>query len=193
MRGHVAYMECLWPGLPQLWRRGSWLGLATALLFAVLLNAALASTLLWTEVITPGGRNVIWAATLVLWTTSISLSYWKIRKQHPDVTSAADRDLFPDALSEYLKGNWFQVEALCHELLRKDDRDADAHLMLATMFRHTGRLDEAEDRLKHLATLSTAAKWALEIADEEARGALARETALAKTNPPESAELRDAA
>ena len=39
----------LWPGLPQVWLRGSWVGLTLAVGFTALANVLLAATLVWDE------------------------------------------------------------------------------------------------------------------------------------------------
>jgi hypothetical protein len=198
MRGHVRtlalWTECLWPGLPQLWRHGSWSALALAIGFSIGLNLALLSTLVWTELTTAGAKSVLWATLGVFWLVSTSLAVRNMRQRAADATADYGRDLFPDVLGEYLRGNWFQVEALCHELLDRDDHDAEAHLMLATVYRQTRRWDEAEEKLRHLATLTTAGKWAWEIYDEGARLAEARQAGVgSEVNVPAETELRGAA
>jgi single-stranded DNA-specific DHH superfamily exonuclease len=62
-----------------------------------------------------------------------------------------------------LKGNWFEAECVLVGLLRCDPRDVDAGLMLATLFRHTGRLDEAARQLDSVERFDEAAKWIVEI------------------------------
>ncbi len=48
-------------------------------------------------------------------------------------------------------------------LLRRDEHDLEARLMLATLLRHTKRFDEATSQFNMLAGLDGAHRWALEI------------------------------
>ena len=77
--------------------------------------------------------------------------------------AAGPADPFGKAAEQYLKGNWFETECILAGLLRRDPRDVDAGLMLATLYRHTRRLDEAAERLDQLERLDEGVKWALEI------------------------------
>jgi thioredoxin-like negative regulator of GroEL len=80
-----------------------------------------------------------------------------------------------------LKGNWVESEHLICRVLRRAPRDLDAGLMLATLLRHTGRLEEAQRQLDRIVRFEGAHKWALEIRRErefldEARKARASES-----------------
>lgn len=70
------------------------------------------------------------------------------------------------AIDEYLRGKWYEAERLLRQQMRREKKDAEAMLMLATLCRHTGRLEEAERRLDELAALEAARKWEVEIAAE---------------------------
>jgi thioredoxin-like negative regulator of GroEL len=84
-------------------------------------------------------------------------------------------DTFADAAEQYLKGNWFEAECGLRELLRRNPRDLEAGLMLATLLRHTGRLREAARQLDALQRLDGWEHWATEIVRERARVKAARE------------------
>jgi predicted Zn-dependent protease len=74
--------------------------------------------------------------------------------------------LFRSAQREYLTGNWIKAEQLLTQLLTNNTKDIDAHLMMASLLRHTGQLAEASDRLRRLETMDGAEKWASEITRE---------------------------
>jgi hypothetical protein len=156
----------LWPGLPQLCRDGTWSSLALAALFAGLLNLAVAASLVWSELLTPGVRNLVWAATLAIWGGSALFSSGADRRHPLPQDSALPQDTFPEAVDHYLKGNWFEAERVLVGLLRRDPRDVDAALMLATLLRHTGRLEEAATHLDRLERIEKSAKWEREILRE---------------------------
>jgi cytochrome c-type biogenesis protein CcmH/NrfG len=74
--------------------------------------------------------------------------------------------LLAKAQQEYLKRDWFETEVLLQRVLRDDRDDVDARLMLATLYRHTGRLEEADETLSQLERMEGAGKWKLEISRE---------------------------
>src|SRR5688500_18920436 len=94
------WLTCLWPGLAELWLVGSWSGLFQAVGFAILLNGALTTTLVWTELLSPEVRFAGWTAVATLWLLGI-WSAWRttLARHEPD------GDLFSSALAEYLQGN----------------------------------------------------------------------------------------
>ncbi len=165
------YIICLWPGLPRLWIRGDWAALAIAVAFGAALNLVLVSSFVWPELL-PRSFNLIgWLVLGTVWLASVFQAYRSLPhlREPPRVD---DRGLFIQAQAEYLKGHWFEAETLLRQLLRHCSRDVDALLMLATLYRRTGRYDEAAKQLDRLDRLDEARKWRWEIAQE--RGTLKR-------------------
>ena len=164
MDGMPRVMNC-WPGLPQLWLRGSWAGLALAVGFAVLANVVILATFVWTDLL--GTRMFVggWAALILIWGAS-----WVITKQWAKIQASAaegvaqlsDR-LYLEAQEEYLQGNWCEAERALNLLLANDVKDTDARMMLATLKRHTNRFVEAREELDVLSRFEAAAKWEHEI------------------------------
>lgn len=189
--GHVPLALCLWPGLPHLWIEGAWSGLVLAFGFTCLLNLLLLTSLHWTGWLDRGLQVAGWTAIGVVWSVSaVSARRWTTRRTQ----SAADdgaRDLFPQALGEYLKGNWYEAEMVCQGLLRRGPGDVEARLLLATLLRRTRRFSEARGHLDRLGRLETASGWQHEIADEWER--LAEAEAEAIDSPTASAALDDTA
>jgi len=168
----------LWPGLPQLWTRGSWAHFALAVGFTALVNVLAAATFVWNEWLS---SNVRWAAigTLALvWLLAWfeSRADWRrllaeLSGDHPqavDRVEQADR-WFREAQIAYLAGDWVSAEQTLLKLVKQDPRDAEARLMLATLWRHEGRPQAAADELDRLERLETAAAWKSEIARERER------------------------
>lgn len=190
--GRMPWRTYLWPGLVQVCRLGSWSALGLSVGFAALVNLALASSLLWTELLTPGIRITVWGAVGIVWIASAIASYQWDRRQVALQEPVPTHDTFPIALDHYLKGNWFEAEQVLGGLLRANPRDADAGLMLATLLRHTGRRSEARELLDRLARYEGSAKWWLEIARErqllaEAEGQTAPATVEAAAEEPSGA------
>ena len=90
---------------------------------------------------------------------SIIASEWRTEAEE-------SKDLFRQSLDHYLQGNWFEAQRALGCLLRKNRRDVEARLMLATLLRHTGRPEEAARQLEVLVRLDEARKWELEIRHE---------------------------
>ena len=173
--GRRQWATYLWPGLPRLWTRGSWSALAVAAGFAALVNLALLSTLVWSELFAPEVRTACWTAVAAIWGGSAALCYgWDRRRQAAGGQSRPAERSFEEALDHYLQGNWFEAERVLVGVLRRNPRDIDARLMIATLLRHTGRLDEAARQLDQLQRLEDARKWESEISRERELVAEAR-------------------
>lgn len=156
----------LWPGLPQLWLYGSWSGLALAISTAAVLDLLLLGSFGWTELIGPGVRTASWAAFGVVWVVGEVWSTRECRRREAVNNLNSQEDLFGEALDHYLKGDYYQAEHVLEGLLRRNLRDVDARLMLATLLRHTDRFDEAKHQLDTLTHFEDADKWELEIRQE---------------------------
>jgi tetratricopeptide (TPR) repeat protein len=172
------YIICLWPGLPRLWIRGDWVALAIAVTFGAALNLVLVSSFIWPELLPPSFNLIGWLILGTVWLASVLQAYRSLPhlREPPRVD---DRGLFIQAQAEYLKGHWFEAETLLRQLLRYCSRDVDVLLMLATLYRRTGRYDEAAKQLDRLDRLDESPKWCWEIAQE--RETLKRRPA-SKTN-----------
>ena len=162
----MPWTTCVWPGLPQLWMYGSWFGLAVALCAAAGLDLLLLASFGWSELIGEGVRSTLWVAFGVFWVVAGAWSARQCRRRAVTDQPDAHADAFTDALDHYLKGDYYQAEHVLEGLLRRNLRDVDARLMLATLLRHTERLDEAARQLDTLARLEGAGKWRWEIQRE---------------------------
>jgi len=156
----------VWPGLPQIWTRGSWSALGIAVVAAALLNLVMVGTFGWSELIDHDLRNFLWISLGILWIVAAIVSAIKLRRQVAPGNAVSCEDPFNQAVDLYLKGDYYQVERLLNQLLDKNDRDLDARLLLATLLRHTGRIEEALKQLDQLLCLDGAEKWELEIQAE---------------------------
>lgn len=159
-------MTYLWPGFFQLWLRGRWQGVLPASVFAVLLNIALTATWIWPELLNERVVFASWVGVGCVWVVSIL----RVRREIPAFladNSAKESmpGLFIRAQTEYLRGNWFEAESLFQHLVDAGD-DVEASLMLATLYRRTGKLDEARRALRLLAQSPKASAWRFEIQQE---------------------------
>jgi thioredoxin-like negative regulator of GroEL len=151
---------------------------------AVCFDLLLLGTFGWSELITQNMRTPVWVTFAVAWAAAVAYSVRWCRR-HGAAIGAKDENVFSEALNHYLRGDFFQAEVLLESLLRANVRDVDARLMLATLLRHAGRLDDATRQLDVLAKFEGAAKWELEI--EHERDLLAE----VKTRKPVAAEMTE--
>jgi hypothetical protein len=142
-----------------------------AVAFAALVNVALLSGVVWTEfeLFIPAGRTIIWLAIVVIWVGSALFSIeWD--RRHPDQPSPepsqAAQDTYAEVVEHYLQQNWYETERLVAQLLRRNVRDVDARLMLASVLRHTHRFDEAAGQLDRLGRIEGSQKWDREMRRE---------------------------
>lgn len=168
----------LWPGLAQVWLRGSWVGLTLAVGFTAILNLLVASALVWDEWLPTEARWVGVAGLAAIWAAALIdgraewrrlLAEWSADDAGQELPDARSDQWFQEAQVAYLAGDWVSTEQTLVRLLRQDARDAEARLMLATLWRHEGRLDAAREQLDQLDRLETAAPWAYEITRERER------------------------
>jgi hypothetical protein len=158
----------LWPGLPQLWSYGSWSGLALAVGLAAIFDVLLLASFGWSELIGLNWRIWTWAAFGAVWAAAAVWSIGQCRRQIVRSRTPKD-DPFVAARDCCLQGDYYRAEQILDGLLRRNGRDLEARLMLATLLRRTGRRDEAARQLDLLGRLEGAGKWELEIEDERER------------------------
>jgi hypothetical protein len=153
-------------------------GLAVAVGFTALTNLLAAATFVWTEWL---ASHVRWSAlgTLaVVWLLSWIESRADWRRLLAELSAGEARAADPAELSDgwfreaqaaYLAGDWVAAEQVLLKLIKQDHRDAEARLMLATLWRHEGRFDAAAEQLAELERLEAAAPWKSEISWERER------------------------
>ena len=157
---------CLWPGVTGLFRHGQWSFLIIALTFAFCLDSLLIAGYFWKEYITGAQRYFAPAIVFVIWIALGVFENYFEKRIELTKNSDGKRNFYSEAIVQYLRGNWFETECFLNEVLKRNPRDADALLMLATMYRHTSRIDESRQVLAKLQKLDDAAKWFSEIENE---------------------------
>jgi hypothetical protein len=163
----------LWPGLATLWLRGEWAGLATAVTFGMLVNLLLTTTFLWPSLLGSGSSTAVfnivgWLTVLCFWGVALVATWHRLPRLLPGADSRGNDTLLLRAQTEYLKGNWYNAERLLLRLLEDSPRDADAHLLMASLYRRTRRKDEAQRHLYVLEKIAGGTKWLFEIDCERA-------------------------
>jgi hypothetical protein len=164
----MSYLLCLWPGSGGVLRQGRWSFLIIALLYGFALCGVVMLNFYWSELLTGNLRRGVYAMLVVIWLVLSSKSS-RLEKQchRMRLPPSPDKDALPDAQQHYLQGNWFEAECCLNMLLKKNSRDIEAMLMLATLYRHKERYDEAGYLLRELDRLEDAVPWKFEIRSEK--------------------------
>ncbi len=159
---YAGWAMYLWPGLPELWWRGSRSGLSLAMTFGLLANLVVAATWVWPEL--PGARlgGTLWAGLGVVWIALVVVSI-RVAIRSDESLAAGETDIFSVAQTEYLKGNWLEAEILARRLLAERPADAEAALLLTSTLRRAGRVDEARAALDEMQLWDRSAAWRHEI------------------------------
>ncbi|MCG8648799.1 MAG: tetratricopeptide repeat protein [Pirellulales bacterium] len=187
------YLTCLWPGLPELWWRGQLSALPTAIAFALALNLMLVARYLYPEWMSSG------LVALAFWVGIATWLFLVVRRVRELPQLLAPRqvsdqpDQFDVAQVAYLRGDWGEAETRLNQVLAIEQRDPPALLLLTGVYRHTGRLEQAEMLLAEIRRLEVADPWWLEV-DLEARRldrALERERESAAEAAPDETDAAD--
>lgn len=158
----------LWPGLPQLWLHGHWVGLSKALAFAAFLQFVLYSTYFDPSLVSKPLLISCWLLCGLIWTVSIfkndvtDLNESRLSSEK----EAQIQKLFCDAVAGYLSGRLDDAERLFNRILRLDDIDLDARMYVATIHRHLGRVHQARRELDFMEKHDEVTKWRFQIAEE---------------------------
>lgn len=187
----------MWPGLAQLWLKGQFRGLLTAVAFAAAVNFALITTFVWPQLVSRQAPPwlvpaMAWIVVVWFWVAGLRagarLSAAVQRAHRP--ADAQSLELFRQAQLEYLKGHLLEAETRLVSLLQRTAGDVEARLLLAAIQRRTKRPAEARQSLAQLAELSGSATWADEVRREQVKlGELERELATTRDLPKSGAGM----
>ncbi|MHB0956406.1 MAG: tetratricopeptide repeat protein [Pirellulaceae bacterium] len=159
-------ITCLWPGLARLWHSGDFSSLLEAIAFAALLNLALLASFFRADAVSHVWRLGFWVSVAVFWGSGV----WRGLRQHTPAGDAewaqGQQDLFIRAQTEYLRGHWVEAQTVLEQLIRRDPEDVESHLLLASVYRRTQRLDLSRCQLRQLEDFQGAARWRFEIRRE---------------------------
>lgn len=163
------YMTCFWPGLPELWWRGRLSSLPAAIGFGVAFNLILVTRFIYPEWFS----GVL--VKLTMWIGIAAWLFWSVKsiQELPLLlaprTVSDEPDHFADARDAFLRGEWHEAEGLLTDILAIESRDPPALLLLAGVYRRTGRLEAAQSLIQEISRLEAADGWWLERLAEEKR------------------------
>jgi hypothetical protein len=145
-----------------------------AIAFSILLNLAIISTFIWTQIFADSAFTAIaWPVILTIWAATAWIAFQNL----PDVMSVKSKAcqtvldssdaLFLDARGEYLKGHWETARLLLLKQLSQTPRDIESRLLLATLYRHTRQFNDAYAQLETLEMFDESSTWESEIRREQ--------------------------
>ena len=172
--GFARYLTLVWPGMPWLWLRGSFAGLVLALAFALAVDVAVFTTWIWSELVDVRLSVALWTATAVVWLIATVSALTGFPPPIPHGRNAAADALFVKARDAYLARDWLAAETRLRSLLDLLPTDGEAQLLLGTLLRRVGRLDEAAAAFETLSRSDAGATWLPAIGRELERIATAR-------------------
>ncbi|MFN9367616.1 MAG: tetratricopeptide repeat protein [Planctomycetia bacterium] len=156
-------LTLIWPGMPWLWLRGSRSGLALAVAFAVIIDVAIVTTWIWSELVGIGVTIGFWTGAAAIWVIATASAVAAFPTPIPRQRSGAADALFLKARDAYLARDWTAAESHLHDLLAIAPTDGEAQLLRATLLRRLGRLADARAALAPLAASDSGVPWRAEI------------------------------
>ncbi|MBQ5790365.1 MAG: tetratricopeptide repeat protein [Thermoguttaceae bacterium] len=157
----------LWPGFAGVVRRGLWDQLALALLFGALAQATLFVNFFWSDYLSGYLRASTVVVFAIAWIFLGFVASGRLKRYEKSLLYDAEGELFLEAQTRYLRGEWFEAECALKSVLKKNPSDAEALLLLATLCRHVKRFAEARQTLAALEKLEAADYWRYEIGLEK--------------------------
>jgi tetratricopeptide (TPR) repeat protein len=164
--GFARSLTLIWPGLPWLWLRGSLGGLILAVGFAVVLDVAILTTWIWSELVDRQVSVGIWSAAGAVWLVATVSALASFPPAIPKPRDAAADALFRAARDAYLAKDWLAAETKLRALLVLAPTDGEAQLLLATLLRRVGRRAEARTALEKLSRSDSGIPWQSPISRE---------------------------
>ncbi len=110
--------------------------------------------------------RVLWLTAFIAWVVETARSQWNFASLIQTSKPLEPNDIFMQAQTDYLQGNYFDAEQKLLQVLSEFPRDAECQLLLVSVLRHTQRYQAALRRLAILESWDSAARWRYEIAEE---------------------------
>ena len=167
MKNCASILCFFWPGSKGVLRYGLWDQLGLALFFGLLCNATFFLCFFWEDFLSNFAKLTLGGALLFAWLALNCVASSKLKKYERTRTADGKSEAFLEAQTHYLRGNWFETETCLKAMLKINPYDAEALLLLATLYRRLKRFAEAKRNLTALEKLDAADYWIYEIALEK--------------------------
>jgi hypothetical protein len=118
------------------------------------------------QIVVGGWRLAGWLVVAVFWGLGVWRGLRDRTVENTSVRAPDQQDLFIRAQTEYLRGHWLEAQQVLEHLLRGHPRDVESHLLLASVYRRSRRIDLSHRQLQRAQGLEGAHRWQLELARE---------------------------
>lgn len=160
---------CFVPGFPGLWTQSDWRQLAIAVSFASTLNFAVVATYVWPEWFSVRVIYGAWAMILLGFLGAVVYNFSRWERWFESDSSQETEARFFAAQEAYLKGEYFEAEALLHRILATRQQDIEAALLLVSVHSRTQRWRSALRMLDRIELLDDSVAWTFEMLRERAK------------------------
>lgn len=143
--------------------------LPTAVAFAAAVNFLLVARFIYPEWLTLTLVRMAGWVGVAVWLFCVLRSVREMPALLNPRLVSEQPDRFVEAHLAYLRAQWPEAESLLADCLSVENRDPPALLLLAGVYRHTGRGEAAERLLEEIRRTEAADRWWLEVDGEEKR------------------------
>lgn len=178
----IKWIGC-WPGLAKLWYRGDVVSVLFVSLYGIALNVALLATFYWEAWLTPWTLRGLWvglAASSIFSLIHVSMRWAGILGL--EKSSHDHEGWFREAQESYLRGDYFEAEAVLQRIFSSGQADVEAALLMVSILRRTRRWVQALYCIDRLLLLEKASVWSLELHQERRKIQLAMSAAEKRTS-----------
>ncbi|MDO5565655.1 MAG: tetratricopeptide repeat protein [Planctomycetia bacterium] len=131
------------------------------------MNTVLILNFYWTSLLPESWYKWTYISLGVAWLVLSAMSSAFSKRFESTRLLDSHGELYLEVLNHYLKGEWEKTECCAKAILRYNPNDVEVLLLLATLYRHTRRLDLAQETLARLQLLEMSDKWYFEIYSEK--------------------------
>ncbi|MBI5368890.1 MAG: tetratricopeptide repeat protein [Planctomycetes bacterium] len=159
----LAILLSVLPGLGHILLGRCVRGLVLFTAFAFFANAWGVAPYVWPAGDEPVSRPGLLAAAAVIWLytmlDAMRIVYWRERAS----LARRKKNLFHDALVDYMKGDLRAARRVLRRVLRLDRDDPNAHFLLGIVYQGEGKRWRARRALKRSLVLDESRRWAWEV------------------------------
>jgi hypothetical protein len=155
-----------WPGACKAWDRTDTTSLWIAIGFSWSTCLAIATTCLWEEWLHAWLRFLL-CFVLVAFACASGARVILFGEVIPEDTKPARDERFRKAQESYLQGSYFEAEQQLLKNLAINESDIESALLLASVYRRSGKFRESLETLSQLQLKERSARWTTEILVEK--------------------------